>query len=204
MARFSGWIRSAWGRFRPTLSLLSSHTLPLHPYIGNEWLTEWTSTIQSVVASDAGNKQCYYRCYFGCTHFTDYTLPEQNTLFTVYPECIGYNHFNVIDIITDIIRLPDILYRVKFIQLLILVDGMNRLADIAWEHSEQVGYLELCHPYGCCRHNDYTRFTDCYYSSVHNVLNWYCLLIVISLFASRLYLPALSMSFKILSSVIRA
>lgn len=39
---------------------------------------------------------------------------------------------------------------------------------VAGKHAEQVGYLLLRHPHGYGRHRDRTRFTDCYYTSVHN------------------------------------
>lgn len=82
------------------------------------------------VTSATRNEQCN-RCFFcGGTNFTDYKLSKQNTFFTAYSECNGYNHFNVINIITDAFRLFDILPRFNFLQFLILVDGMNRLANI--------------------------------------------------------------------------
>jgi hypothetical protein len=102
------------------------------------------------------------------TQFTDYISSEQHTLLTAYSEYNGYNHFKAVNIITDSIGLLDILHRVRLVQFLVLVDGMYRLANIAREHSEQVGYLELRHPYGCSGHTHHTAFADCYYSSVHN------------------------------------
>lgn len=81
---------------------------------------------------------------------------------------VTYNHFKAVNIITDAVRLLDILLRISLAQFLILIDCPYRLADVARENPEQVGYLELCHPYRCFRHSDYTCFIDCYYSSVHN------------------------------------
>ena len=62
----------------------------------------------------------------------------------------------------------DIFHCFGFIQFLVLVDCSYRLADVVREYPEHVGYLKLCHPYRGSRHYNYARFTDCYYSSVHN------------------------------------
>ncbi|MBF0846705.1 hypothetical protein IR145_04395, partial [Streptococcus danieliae] len=87
--------------------------------------------------------------------------------------------------ITDSIRLPEILHCIKFIQFLVLVDGTDSLADVAGKHAEQVGYLLLRHPYGYGRHRDRTRFTDCYYSSIH------CHLILVSSFDAHSFFQPL-------------
>jgi hypothetical protein len=127
-----------------------------------------TSTIPSVITPATGNKQRNRRFSFGGADFIYYKPSEQSTFFTAYPECNGYNHFKVVNVITDTIRLPDISHRIGFIQFIVLIDYPYRLADIAREHPKQVGNLKLHHPYGCGRHSDCTRFTDCYYASAHN------------------------------------
>ena len=101
------------------------------------------------------------------TQLTDYKLPEQHTLFTAYPERNGYNHFKVINIITDSIRLLDIFHRVRLVQFLVLVDTVYRFANITREYPEQVGNLELSHPYGCSGHSHHTAFSDCNDTSFH-------------------------------------
>ena len=127
-----------------------------------------TSTIPSVITPATGNKQRNRRFSFGGADFIYYKPSEQSTFFTAYPECNGYNHFKVVNVITDTIRLPDISHRIGFIQFIVLIDCPYCLADIAREPPEQVGNLKLHHPYRCGRHGDCTRFTDCYYTSAHN------------------------------------
>ena len=48
--------------------------------------------------------------------------------------------------------------------------SMDRFTDVTREYSKQVGDFELCHPYGCGWNSDHTRFTDCDYTSIHNIL----------------------------------
>ena len=101
------------------------------------------------------------------TQFTNYKVSKLHTLFTAYPECNGHNHFNAVNIITDSIRLLDILHRVRLVQFLVLVDAVYRLTNFTREHSEQVSNLELRHAYGCSGHTHHTAFADCNYSSFH-------------------------------------
>ena len=98
---------------------------------GNKWLTGWTSTIPSVITPATGNKQRNRRFSFGGADFIYYKPSEQTTFFTAYPECNGYNHFKVVNVIADTIRLPDISHRIGFIQFIVLIDCPYRLADIA-------------------------------------------------------------------------
>ena len=89
-----------------------------------------TSTIPSVITPATGNKQ-RNRCFFLYgADFIYYEPPEYDTISATYPECNGYDHFKAVNVITDTVRLPDISHCIRFIQFLVLVDGMNRLADI--------------------------------------------------------------------------
>lgn len=117
----------------------------------------------SVASSATGNKQRDLTSI----QFTNYKLPEQHTVLTAYPKCNGYNHFKVINVITDSIGLSDILHRDHLVQFPVLIDVVNRLTDITREHSEQVCYLKLCHPYGCSGHTHHTAFTDHNDTSFH-------------------------------------
>ena len=81
-----------------------------------------TSTIPSVITPATGNKQRNRRFSFGGADFIYYKPSEQSTFFTAYPECNGYNHFKVVNVITDTIRLPDISHRIGFIQFIVLID----------------------------------------------------------------------------------
>ena len=118
------------------------------------------SIIPSVASSSTRNKKRHRSTSHRCTQFTDYKLSEQHTLFTAYSECNGYNHFKAVNVITDSIGLPDILHCVHLVQFLVLVDTVYRFANITREYPEQVGNLELCHPYGCSGHSHHTAFTN--------------------------------------------
>ncbi len=126
------------------------------------------STAPRIASPANGNKEHGRICFCGFTHFARHELPESDTLFTTYPECNGYNHFNAVNVITDSIRLPDVPHCVKFTHFLVLVNRTDCLANVAGEYPEQVGYLLLSHLYGCGRHRDRTRFTDCNDSSIHS------------------------------------
>ncbi len=80
--------------------------------------------------------QCYRSLFLGGAYFTYNKLSKYETFSATYPKCNGDNHFKVINVITDTIRLPDIFHRISFIQFLVLIDGMNRFANITWEHSK--------------------------------------------------------------------
>ena len=67
------------------------------------------SIIPSVSSSAIGNNQQHLTS----TQFTNYKLSEQHTVLTAYPKCNGYNHFKVINVITDSVGLLDILHRVR-------------------------------------------------------------------------------------------
>ena len=122
------------------------------------------------IASPAKGKKEHGRILSPClVHFASHELPESDALLAAHSECNGYNHFKVVNVIADAVRLPNVPHCVKFTHFLVLVDGADCLADMAGEHPKQVGYLELRHTHGSGRHSDRTRFADCYDSSVHNI-----------------------------------
>ena len=87
------------------------------------------SIIPSVASSATGKKQCYRSLFLGDADFIYYKLSEQDTFSAAYPERNGDNHFKVVNIITDAVRLPDILLRINLVQILVLVDGLNHLSN---------------------------------------------------------------------------
>ena len=155
VARFPWRIRSERGRLSTERLCRLTLPMPSEPHatfasdIGNKWLAGWTSTIPSVVTSATREEQCERIPFLGGADFTYYKPSEQNTFFTAYPECNGYDHFKVVSVTADTVWLSDISHCIGFIQFLVLVDYPYRLADIAGEHTEQVGNLKLRHPHGC-------------------------------------------------------
>ena len=85
-------------------------------------------------------------------------------------ECDVYYHFKGIDIHACPVIIAYTSHRLPFIRLMGFVDGTDSLTDVRTIHTEQIRYLRLGHPYGYGRHENCSRITNGYYSSVHNLL----------------------------------
>ena len=103
-----------------------------------------------------------------CVKFVHDEPPESHTFLSPQPEGYGYYHFKTVHVIANPTVLPDMPYRFFFQQLLVFVDSVYSLTDIASEHIERIAHFLLCHPNGSGRHGDRPVFTDCNDPPVHS------------------------------------